>query len=830
MTKRKSLVIVESPAKAKTINKYLGSNYIVKSSVGHIRDLARNDAPKGKKAKKALEKGPSALAKRLGFDPNNHWEAQYEIIPGKEKVVKELVFLAKNADHIYLAADLDREGEAIAWHVKTVLQNELDLPDEMFSRVTFNEITKRAIQLAFEQPRELDIHQIHAQQTRRFLDRLVGFLVSPVLWKKIARGLSAGRVQSVAVKLLTEREAEIKAFIPKEYWEIEAHVANQLKQGFTLKLVKYLGKEIDIPNEQEANKVKCILEQGNWVVDSVETKPTTVKPKAPFITSTLQQAAATQLGFGVKKTMTTAQKLYEAGHITYMRTDSTAISKDAMEMVRTYILDNYGQNYLPANPNYYGNKANAQEAHECIRCTTLLTQPVLENPDERKLYDLIRSQFIACQMVPAKYDSTKVIVNIDDYQLQANGRVVVFDGYTRVLPPSKTKPEERELPTVGQGEVLKLVDKISPQQAFTKPPARYNEASLVKELEKRGIGRPSTYAAIIGTIVDRGYCRLESHRFFAERIGSIVTDRLSQSFANLMDYSFTANMEDTLDAIAHGKADWQQTLDTFYQDLTQRITQANLPEDQGGMKSNAPLDTGISCPECQRVMMLRNGSTGVFLGCSGYSDSDPKTRCKKTLKLYTYPNTENKELYLLDRNTLLDVQKVDNQSVVKVIKGDYPLPEAQASLIECECDKCGKMMEYKDGRFGAYMGCSCGNTRRIKDGQVLPPKQPTIDFPELKCAKGGHFVLREGQRGVFLAASLFPKVRDIRALKVLEAKEYQDRLPNHLKFLGDAPTHDPEGLETIIRFSEKNQGYFITSSKDGKPTYWKMVYQDGLWQ
>ena len=415
----KSLVIVESPAKAKTINKYLGSQYVVKSSVGHIRDLPTVGSGTGEKAKPISTKGMdaeekakikaekerNALVKRMGIDPYHDWKANYQILPGKEKVVSELKSLAKKADHIYLATDLDREGEAIAWHLREVIGGD----DERFSRVVFNEITKNAIKQAFEKPEQLNMDRVNAQQTRRFLDRVVGFMVSPLLWKKVARGLSAGRVQSVAVKLLVEREREIKAFQPEEYWEVAVLTNNQNKQAIRLDVTDYKGKKFDPKNQKEAQSAVDFLNVSDYVVTDLETKPTSSRPRAPFITSTLQQTASTRLGFGVKKTMMLAQRLYEAGYITYMRTDSTNLSQDALNMARSYIENHFGAQYLPEKPNFYSSKENAQEAHEAIRPSDIRALPEsLEGmeKDAVRLYDLIWRQFLACQMPPAQYDSS----------------------------------------------------------------------------------------------------------------------------------------------------------------------------------------------------------------------------------------------------------------------------------------------------------------------------------------------------------------------------------------------------------------------------------------
>lgn len=547
----KSLVIVESPAKAKTINKYLGSQYVVKSSIGHIRDLptsgsssSKEPAAKGRKsaseapALSPKEKARRQLVSRMGVDPEHGWKAKYEILPGKEKVIDELRRLAKDADTVYLATDLDREGEAIAWHLREAIGGD----ESRYKRVVFNEITKKAIQEAFSQPGELDINRVNAQQARRFLDRVVGYMVSPLLWQKIARGLSAGRVQSVAVKLVVEREREIRAFVPEEYWEVHADLGTAKGANVRFEVTREKGEAFKPLNEAQAMAALEKLKASAYSVAKREDRPTSSRPSAPFITSTLQQAASNRLGFGVKKTMMMAQRLYEAGYITYMRTDSTNLSADAIGMVRGFIEDEFGQKYLPGKANVYSSKEGAQEAHEAIRPSDVNLKPTQLSGMERdaeRLYDLIWRQFVACQMTPAEYLSTSVSVTAGDFELRAKGRILKFDGYTRVLPQQSKPGEDDVLPEMKEGENLKLI-KLDPSQHFTKPPARYSEASLVKELEKRGIGRPSTYAAIISTIQERGYVTTHNRRFYAEKMGDIVTDRLNESFANLMDYGFTA--------------------------------------------------------------------------------------------------------------------------------------------------------------------------------------------------------------------------------------------------------------------------------------------------
>ena len=861
----KSLVIVESPAKAKTINKYLGSDYVVKSSVGHIRDLpktgseekterAKPISTKGmsaeEKAKVKAEKERNALVKRMGIDPYHGWKANYQIMPDKLKVVSELKTLAKKADHIYLATDLDREGEAIAWHLREVIGGD----ESRFSRVVFNEITKNAIRKAFEHPEHLNLDRVNAQQTRRFLDRVVGFMVSPLLWKKVARGLSAGRVQSVAVKLLVEREREIKAFQPEEFWEIVADTQANGKK-LPLELTNYFGKKWQAKNEKEAMQAVKNLQQSTFIVTDIEKKPTSSKASPPFITSTLQQTASTRLGFGVKKTMMLAQRLYEAGYITYMRTDSTNLSQDALNMARGYIDKQFGSQYLPEKPNFYSSRENAQEAHEAIRPSDVnVTMADLSGmeKDAERLYDLIWRRFLACQMLPAQYDSTSLTVAAGDYELKAKGRVLRFDGWTKVLPVQGKTAEDQELPSVALNEKLAL-KAVNPSQHFTKPPARYSEAALVRELEKRGIGRPSTYASIISTIQERGYVHVENRRFYAEKMGEIVTDRLNESFGDLMNYDFTANMEETLDQIAEGNKNWIDALNAFFKDFSEQLTQAELDELQGGMKPNSIVPTNIDCPTCGRKMAIRTASTGVFLGCTGYA-LPPKERCKTTMNLIPEEelinvldeDSETKALMARKRcpkcDSAMDSYIIDPHRKLHVCGNN---PNCDGYLVEegtfkikgydgpiVECDKCGADMHLKLGRFGKYMGCTnCDNTRKIlKNGEVAPPREEPIPFPELRCEKAdAYFVLRDSAVGVFMSAHNFPKVRESRPAKVSELAQYRDRLPEKLQYLADAPLTDPEGNPAIVSFSRKEKRQYVTSEKNGKKTKWIMDYVDGKW-
>ncbi|MGM0481100.1 MAG: type I DNA topoisomerase [Pseudomonadota bacterium] len=866
----KSLVIVESPAKAKTINKYLGKDFVVKSSVGHVRDLPTKAVKKvpSKPAAEIRKMEPEAKARyqqkrdykrliaRMGIDPEHDWQAHYEVLPGKEKVVKELQQLAKKSDSIILATDLDREGEAIAWHLKELIGGD----DDRFQRVVFNEITKTAIQDAFKQPSELNVDRVNAQQTRRFLDRVVGFMVSPLLWKKIARGLSAGRVQSVAVRLVVERERQIKAFVPEEYWDVFADLTTPGADELRMQVMKQAGKTFRPVNEEQTQQAVKQLKQAQYQVTAREDKPTSSKPSAPFITSTLQQAASTRLGFGVKKTMTMAQRLYEAGHITYMRTDSTNLSADAVAACRELIEQQFGKNYLPKEPNRYGSKEGAQEAHEAIRpsdAQVKAEQLGQMERDAQRLYELIWRQFVACQMVPAKYTSTTLTATAADFELKARGRVMKFAGWTKVMPPSKNKSDgDQLLPDVGKGDELALQN-LDPQQHFTKPPARFSEASLVKELEKQGIGRPSTYASIISTIQDRGYVKVESRRFYAEKMGEIVNDRLLENFTELMNYNFTAEMEQALDDIAAGERNWKETLDTFYQDFKQRLEQAEQDPAEGGMRENPPVLTDIECPNCGRPMGIRTASTGVFLGCSGYN-LPPKERCTQTLNLVPGEEVtdvsdddeaETEALLAKKRcpkcGTAMDSYLIDEKRKLHVCgnnptcdgftveQGSFRIKGYDGPTIEC--DKCGSEMQLKTGRFGKYFGCTnseCKNTRKLlRSGEPAPPKEDPVPLPELPCQDSdAYFVLRDGASGIFLSANTFPKSRETRAVTVKELAQFKERLPDKFKYLADAPQEDEDGNDAIVRFSRKSKEQYVVTEVNKKQTGWKAFYRDGKWQ
>ena len=836
----KSLVIVESPAKAATINKYLGSEYTVCSSVGHIRDLPQ----KGEKASWSYpaDKKYERLVNNMGINPEQGWDAHYVVMAGKEKVVRELRSEASKCSRIYLATDLDREGEAIAWHLREVIGGQ----GKDYYRVTFAEITKNAIRKAFADPGQLNLDRVNAQQARRFLDRVVGYMLSPLLWTKIARGLSAGRVQSVAVRLVVEREAEIQCFRPEEYWELRVQVqAPEVAEPFTMQVSKFGGKEFRPANSEQMDAALEQLRAKEIWLSQREDKKVQSKPPAPFITSTLQQAASVRLGFGVRRTMSTAQRLYEAGRISYMRTDSTNLSSEALGAIRDFILEKYGSKYLPGKANVYSRRnAAAQEAHEAIRPTDVNLEhaslPTRDN-DERKLYQLIWRQTVATQMANAEYLSSSLTAECGAYELRAKGRVLLFDGFTKLLPPADSA--DKLLPDI-QPRLLLQPQEWQPSQHFTKPPARYSEASLVRELEKRGIGRPSTYASIISTIQDRGYVSLEAKRFHAQKIGEVVTNRLRESFSDLMDYSFTSKMEENLDQIATGNSDWRQMLDNFYTDFKGKL---EIAESEGGMQRIRPAETELACKLCSRPLLIRSSANGLFLGCSGYGAKiNP---CSFTMNLTEVERKleveEDEYLRGLRRcsrcSAAMHPYLVDERLQLHICARN---PECSGSLAESgdfsgarpqiECDKCQSPMVLKTGRFGKYFDCTsedCRNTRKVlANGQPAPPKMTPIPLPSLRCLKvDDHYVLRDGASGLFLAASQFPKNRETRPVTVYELNGVADELEEKYHFLLTAPHSDERGLHAEVRFSRKDGQSYVATSKDGKNTGWSARYKGGEW-
>ena len=863
----KSLVIVESPAKAKTISKYLGKDYIVESSVGHIRDLPKKASPNSKRASVPKDIAPeekarlkaindrNRLIRRMGIDPDNGWTADWQIIPEKEKVIKSLRKAAKGVEHIYLATDLDREGEAIAWHLKEALG-----PEKYdYSRVRFNQITKTAIIDSFADPKEIDLDLVKAYRARRFLDKVIGFELSPLLWKKIARGLSAGRVQSVALRVLDERERLIQEFIPEEFWEVSMDLQ---KDDLVIPFTLNRKKSDPLLKEEEARHIESTIKNTSLSIDEIVKKPLKQKPRAPFITSTLQQAASTKLSFGVKRTMRVAQKLYEAGHITYMRTDAPSLSKESIQDARNFISERVGKKYLTNAPRIYSSTENAQEAHEAIRPTNaFMTVDDLMNQteEEKRLYQLIWQQYIASQMPDAEYLSTSAKINIDKYTFSARGREVIFDGFTKISQPIKSDGDDI-LPPLSEGDALNLSE-IKLEQKFTKPPARFSEAALVKELEKKGIGRPSTYANIISTIQDRGYVEIQNRRFFVKKIGHIVTERLLESFDDIMDYEFTANLENNLDSVARGELDWKNVLDDFYSAFQKDLISAS---DEDGMRSNQPTSTNITCPACEKTnMVIRNSSNGVFLGCSGYQNiGDDK--CKETLNLVSgdeaisVDDTEEAENLMIKRrcdkcDTSMDNYLIDEGRKLHVCGKSpdcdgYYIEEGQFKIKgydgpTLECHKCGSEMQLKTGRFGKYFGClndNCGATRALqRNGEPKPLMMEPISIPDLACLKcEDHYLLRDSMKGLFLAASKYPKNRETRAPKVseinslsseiLEACRFLPKTDKH-SYLMSAPEKDRDGNPYVIRYNKTDDVHYLASEKDGKKTKWTAVFANGEW-
>ncbi len=693
----KSLVIVESPSKAKTIQKYLGSGFIVKSSVGHVKDLPKDD---------------------IGIDIDNDFTPRYTTIRGKGKVLQDIRSAAKKADKVYLATDPDREGEAIAWHIAQELKS-----DDKLYRVLFNEITKKAILAGIDNPTKIDIGMVNAQQARRVLDRIVGYKLSPLLWEKVKRGLSAGRVQSVAVRLVAEREAEIRAFVPEESWSITAEM--DAKPAFSAKLTKLDGKATKLKEGDTANALVKELSGQPFTVEKVTKKERKKRPVPPFITSKLQQDAARQLGFTPKRTMSVAQQLYEGvelgskgpvGLITYMRTDSTRISNDALDAARGFINERYGADYLPAKANIYKTKNSAQDAHEAIRPTDVTLAPeqvkhALSN-EQYRLYRLIWSRFVASQMLPAKFDDTAVDMACGRAIFRANGSVMTFPGFTAVYTEGreesdKLQDDDGSLPVLTEGEQL-AAKKLIPKQHFTQPPPRYNEALLIKVLEERGIGRPSTYATIITTIQDRKYVEKREGRFHLTDLGAVVNELLVAHFSNVVSPEFTARMEQELDEVEEGKKGWVDSVKDFYTPFAKDLDAAKT-EMRNVKRETIPTD--IDCDKCGEKMVIRWGRHGRFLACS------------------TYPECKNTKEFEEDENGI---------RIVSDEVSDTP------------CPKCDKPMVVKTGKFGRFLACTgypdCKTTRPIPTGVPCPRD----------C--GGELVEKQSRKGkIFYSCSTYPK-------------------------------------------------------------------------
>jgi DNA topoisomerase I len=696
----KSLVVVESPTKVKTIQKYLDSSYIVRASMGHVRDL-----PKSK----------------LGVDEKKDFKPDYRVLPAKKKVLDDLKKAAERVSALYIATDPDREGEAIGWH----LAQELGVAKAKTYRIMFNEITERAVKAAFQNPGKIDTKKVDAQQARRILDRLVGYKLSPLLWQKIRRGLSAGRVQSVAVRLLTEREREILAFVPTEYWSLHARLKGKNPPDFTATLREVKGEKAVLGTESATMAVMTSLHGASWRVKSVTRGERRRNPAAPFITSTLQQEASRKLHFTAKKTMMLAQQLYEGielgsegaiGLITYMRTDAVRVASEAQDEARRWITGRLGREYLPDVPPAYKAKKSAQEAHEAIRPSAVEREPKAMarflSKDQLALYRLIWERFLASQMLPAVYDTVAADIEAGTCLFRAQGSTLKFAGFTAVYVESREEseavPEEEQeavVPPLSEGEILKLLA-LDPKQHFTQPPPRYTEASLVKTLEERGIGRPSTYAQIISTIQDREYVRREKGTLFPTELGMLVTDRLVPFFPEIMDLDFTAQLEEQLDEVEEGDADWVRLVGTFNTQLDKDIRKAKkgIPDNKIGE------DTGEKCPDCGKPVLEKWGRFGKFLACSGYPE------CKYT----------------------------------KDLGGrEKPADEMTDEI----CPTCGKAMVIKHGRFGKFIACSgypeCKTTKPVTLG---------ITCPEAGC--GGQLVERRSKRGkTFFACSKYPECK-----------------------------------------------------------------------
>jgi DNA topoisomerase-1 len=727
----KSLVIVESPTKAKTINKYLGKDFEVEASLGHIKDL-----PKSK----------------LGVDIEGEFETEYAVIPGKEKVVAKLKKMAKDAAAIYLAPDPDREGEAIAAHLAEELSDGFSKKKKAGTpvhRVTFNEITKKAVQEAFRNPRDIDRNLVDAQQTRRVLDRIVGYQVSPLLWDKVRRGLSAGRVQTVALRLIVEREREIKAFDKKEYWTIDAHLAGAKPPAFDARFVGRGEEKTEVPSEEEAKKIVAALEQAQWSVRNIEKKERRRSPAPPFTTSKLQQDASRKLRFSVKRAMMIAQRLYEGvelgdegaiGLITYMRTDSVQVSTDAVAEVRALIDSAYGKDFLPDQPNTYKSKKAAQEAHEAIRPTSVARHPddikKYLQEDEYKVYKLIWQRFVASQMTPAVFDQTGIDIEAktaaESFTFRVTGSVLKFEGFLKVYEESKEgKDEEDEalkhkLPPLEIGQKLTLRE-LKPEQHFTEPPPRYNEASLVKELEERGIGRPSTYATILSTIQERQYVQKLGGKFIPTEIGLVVTDLLVENFADIFDPQYTARLEEELDEIEEGKEKWTDALGEFYKKFAKDLRYAEKHM-ENIKRMEKP--TEEKCERCGSPLVLKWGKHGSFYACSSYKKDDPNS-CTFT------------------KENPINLPDLDTAEMPETSQEEY-------------CENCGRVMVLKRGRFGQFMACTgypdCKTTRRLDQAKRVPD----VPLEELCPQCGRNMILRHGRYGEFISCSGYPTCKYIK--------------------------------------------------------------------
>ncbi|MBI4557876.1 MAG: type I DNA topoisomerase [Candidatus Hydrogenedentes bacterium] len=710
----KYLVVVESPAKAKTINKFLGSNYVVKASMGHVRDLPKNE---------------------FGVDVENNFTPTYVTLKESAKAVKALKDAAAKAERVYLASDPDREGEAIGWHVAELLRP----AKKSIERIVFNEITKRSVLEAAKHPRAIGENLVNAQQARRILDRLVGYRLSPLLQWSVRKGLSAGRVQSVAVRMVCDREAEIRAFVPVEYWTLDATMLTQRNDTFVARLNRIAGEKAQVGNEAEMQAILADLQGASYTVAEVERKEVRRRPYPPFITSTLQQEASRKLGFGPRKTMIVAQQLYEGvtlgdegsvGLISYMRTDSTRLSQEALDEARQYIREKFEPAMLPEKPNIYASKRGAQDAHEAIRPTSVYRTPDSVRShldgDQFKLYALIWTRFLACQMAPAVLDQMTIDVTAKHYELRAVGSAVKFPGFTKLYEETVEdvngdQPAPQPLPDVVKGETVSCRE-LKPEQHFTKPPSRYSEASLIRALEENGIGRPSTYAPTINTILERGYVEREKGRLKPTDLGEQVNALLLNHFPDILDLNFTAQMEADLDHVEEGRREWHDLLRAFYVPFTKEIAEA-----QRKMVGTLLEETPI-CPNCGAPMEMREGRYGVFIACHHY----PK--CKTTRRL--------------ERKT---VEATDEK-----------------------CDKCGAPMVIRSGRFGRFLACTtypkCKNTHNLdKEGRkIVREPRPEPKMTDQKCPECGAFlVIRKSRRDEeFYGCKNYPKCKYTRPMEL----------------------------------------------------------------
>ncbi|HKQ97423.1 MAG TPA: type I DNA topoisomerase [Candidatus Polarisedimenticolia bacterium] len=752
----KSLVIVESPAKAKTINKFLGRGFTVKASMGHVRDLPK---------------------RHLGVDEKNDFKPTYEILPGRKKVIEDLKKAAGAADKVFLAPDPDREGEAISWHLAEILKK----TNKHLFRVSFNEITKRAVQAGIESPHKIDAHRVDAQQARRILDRLVGYKISPLLWEKVRRGLSAGRVQSVALRMVVEREREIQAFKPEEYWTLAALLEGDAPPPFEARLIKVDDKKADLDNEEQTTAVVKAVEREKFVVASVEAKEKKKNPVPPFITSKLQQDASRKLGFTVKKTMTLAQRLYEGmdlgdlgtvGLITYMRTDSTRIAPEALNEVRDHIAKTHGPEFLPDEPRVYRTGKMAQEAHEAIRPTSMELSPDAVKKylqkDEFLLYSLIWNRFVASQMKSAVFDVTTADIKAGRALFRATGSTLKFAGWLAVYQevvdreradreraalersdPSAAADEDeaaRLLPPLTVGMKLAL-KKLDPKQHFTQPPPRFTEASLVKELEENGIGRPSTYATILSTLQNREYVEKVEGKFVPSELGLTVTDLLIGHFGDIVDVKYTARMEEELDEIEEGRLDYVDALKDFNKQFTKDLKAATRNMENIKTKEEP---TDRVCEKCGKPMVIKWGRYGRFLACTGYPD------CKNTQELATVVNGANGSA------------AGDSNGGATVSAEAPAIPEEHGT-----CEKCQSPMVLRRGRFGPFLACSaypgCRNTKKIaldKEGRISVTKKPDriLDEPCPQCGKP--LAVKDGRFGEFTACSAYPECKYIKLKEV----------------------------------------------------------------